>query len=160
MLMFFHGLESGPHGAKYQLLSKAFGEVNSPDFQGMDLEQRLAHAEEITRGATGLTIVGSSFGGLVAALLYAQVPDRIHALVLLAPALHRDIADAVPALPPHTVVIHGIHDDVVPLDEVRAFCQNRGVEVIEVDDGHRLLGSMPLVIKKVRSILPSDRVSP
>lgn len=64
-LYFFHGLESGPHGQKYHLLKNEFPELESPDFQGMDLEQRLVKAEELTRGQHGLVLVGSSFGGLL-----------------------------------------------------------------------------------------------
>src|SRR5690554_2941694 len=76
-LYFFHGLESGPHGQKYHLLKNEFPELESPDFQGMDLDQRLAKAEEITRGHYGLVLVGSSFGGLLAARLYNLYPERI-----------------------------------------------------------------------------------
>lgn len=44
-IMFFHGRESGPHGAKYQALQEKFPDIYAPDFRGMDeLEDRVAHA--------------------------------------------------------------------------------------------------------------------
>ncbi|TRW50372.1 alpha/beta hydrolase [Aliidiomarina halalkaliphila] len=140
MLYFFHGLESGPHGQKYHLLKAQYPEVTSPDFQGMDLNQRIAHAERITRDQHGLTVVGSSFGGLLAARLYSLYPERFKALVLLAPAVHTEEGDRVEQLPPasHIRVLHGLADDVVPHAKVDAFCQRFGLEIISVDDEHRL----------------------
>lgn len=155
MLWFFHGLESGPTGAKYHALTQAFGHVESPDFREMDLEARVAHAEALTRGLSGQVVVGSSFGGLVASLLYQRHPERFSALVLLAPALHREWAAEVKAFPENTVVIHGLQDDVVPFDQVQDFCRSRGVEVVAVDDEHRLAYSMDLIVEKIRPFLPS-----
>ncbi|RUO19530.1 alpha/beta fold hydrolase [Aliidiomarina haloalkalitolerans] len=139
-LYFFHGLESGPHGQKYHLLKNEFPELESPDFQGMDLAQRLAKAEELTRDQRGLVLVGSSFGGLLAARLYCLYPERIKALVLLAPAVHTEEGDRVTELPSQqrVRVIHGMADEVVPYTKVVAFCKRFGVPLITVDDEHRL----------------------
>lgn len=157
---FFHGLESTPTGSKYQRLKEEFKdyELQSPDFQGMDLEERLEKALRITAHETDLVIVGSSFGGLLASALYSLHPERIAALVLMAPALHRADAQAyVERLPTQDriVVIHGRDDDVVPLDAVRSFLKDHLIEVVEVDDGHRLAQSQDLMVEATRRFLES-----
>ncbi|RUO23574.1 alpha/beta hydrolase [Aliidiomarina iranensis] len=140
MLFFFHGLESGPHGSKYQLIKRAFPELISPDFQGMDLPQRIEKATAETEGLTGVTLVGSSFGGLLAARLYSLYPERFKSLVLLAPAVHTEEGDKVSELPPASRirVIHGNADEVVPHAKVAAFCKRFGIPLITVEDEHRL----------------------
>ena len=147
---FFHGLESGPIGTKSKRLMEEF-DVDSPDFEGMmDIDERLDKAERITRGETDMIVVGSSFGGLLAALLYAKHPERFRTYVLMAPALYLDAAESVDKMPPGAVVIHGVDDEVVPIDQVRTFCKDFDVEFVEVDDGHRLHGALELMVDKVR----------
>lgn len=149
---FFHGLESGPHGTKYARLSEDF-DVIAPDFEGMmNIRDRLEKAERITRQMTDLVVVGSSFGGLLAALLYSRHPERFHGYVLMAPALHRGVADEVERMPQNAVVIHGVHDDVVPIDDVRAVCQRHDVKMIEVDDIHPLHESLEQMVDAVRRV--------
>ncbi|PLX93266.1 MAG: hypothetical protein C0620_07855 [Desulfuromonas sp.] len=146
-LVFLHGLETGPHGSKYQALKAMFGEVISPDCEGVfDPEQRLTIIRDTLRDQPGpFLVVGSSAGGLMA-LLLQQVEARVAALVLCAPALHTEHATHLSAdrLPP-TVVIHGRRDDVVPIDSSRRF----GAPLIEVDDDHRLNASIPLMLEQV-----------
>lgn len=151
-IYFFHGLESGPDGTKSRRLEEDF-DVEAPDFEGMmDIDERLAKAEALTEGMRDLIIVGSSFGGLLAALLYARHPERIRNYVLMAPALYRDAATEVDRMPEGAVVIHGRDDDVVPMAQVRDFCSSFDVEFIEVDDGHRLHGALDLMVEKVRAL--------
>ncbi len=64
---FFHGLESGPVGRKSARLDEHF-EVESPDFRDMDIWERLEKAEKLTEDADDLVVVGSSYGGLLAAV--------------------------------------------------------------------------------------------
>lgn len=155
-LYFFHGLESGPHGQKYHLLKNEFPELESPDFQGMDLEQRLVKAEELTRGQHGLVLVGSSFGGLLAARLYSLYSERIRGLILLAPAVHTAEGDKVETLPgqQRVRVIHGNADEIVPYDKVVAFCKRFGIPLITVADEHRLASetSQQTIIAAVREV--------
>jgi pimeloyl-ACP methyl ester carboxylesterase len=152
-LYFFHGLESGPVGTKSARLMEDF-DVECPDFEGMmDIDERLEKAERLTRDETDMVVVGSSFGGLLAALLYAKHPERFRTYVLMAPALYRDAAERVDAMPPGAVVIHGRRDEVVPIDQVREFCADFDVEFIEVDEEHRLHGALDLMVEKVREVL-------
>lgn len=140
MLYFFHGLESGPHGTKYHLMKQQYAELQSPDFQNMDINQRIAAASQLTEGKEGLTLVGSSFGGLLAARLYSLFPERITNLLLLAPAVHTEEGDKVERMPngAQVRVLHGYQDDVVPYDKVAAFCQRFNLPLTSVNDGHRL----------------------
>lgn len=151
-IMFFHGLESGPHGRKYHALSEHF-DVESPDFQGMGIDERLAKATELTTGETDLIVVGSSFGGLLAALLYARHPERFFSYVLAAPALMLADEDEITAMPRDAVVVHGSRDDVVAIGPVRTLCRTFGIEVVEVDDDHRLAASIDVLIDATQRLV-------
>ena len=146
-LVFLHGLETGPHGNKYQALTAMFGEVLSPDCEGIkDPQQRLQIIQHTLKDQPGpFLVIGSSAGGLMALLLQKE-DSRVAGLVLCAPALHSEAAQWLTAesLPP-TVVIHGRQDDVVPIESSRRF----GAPLIEVDDDHRLSGSLPLILREV-----------
>lgn len=144
-LLFLHGLESGPHGAKYQALQAALGDVISPDCRGIsDPQQRLQIIlREIDHIQERLLVIGSSMGGLMALLLQQAVPQRIAGLLLCAPALHRPAAAGLTAenLPP-TLIIHGGRDQVVPISASRQF----GAPLLAVDDDHSLKNSLPLIV--------------
>jgi pimeloyl-ACP methyl ester carboxylesterase len=158
-IYFFHGLESGPVGTKSLRLREDFGEdeVHTPDFEGiMDIERRLEEAERVTRGIDDMLVVGSSFGGLLSALLYSRYPERFHGYVLLAPALYHDVAQSIERMPSNSVVIHGRHDEVVPIDAVRDFCEPYGVPFVEVDDGHRLHESLDRMVEWVERLRERD----
>jgi predicted esterase len=153
-VFFFHGLESGPLGSKFEALSTLPGvEVSAPDFRGMNTAaERLAKAVAATEGCTDLIIVGSSFGGLVAGLLASKYPERVARLVLCAPALHRAEAAQIERVPESTV-IHGAQDDIVPLSASQAFCDKFGLPLVVVQDGHRLAESSGTMLDAVRAFL-------
>lgn len=92
-------------------------------------------------------VVGSSFGGAVAlALVRAGVWTG--PTVLLCPAQARVAARAGQPCPSldgvaaevarRLVVIHGVPDDVVPIDDSRALVAGTRARLLEVDDDHRL----------------------
>ncbi|MDX2480973.1 MAG: YqiA/YcfP family alpha/beta fold hydrolase [Desulfuromusa sp.] len=150
-LLFLHGLESGPHGTKYQALKKTFGSVISPDCSGIiDPQQRLQIImETIKQSEEQFLVIGSSMGGLMALLLQQAAPERIAGMVLCAPALHRPAATGLSAstLPP-TVVIHGRQDTVVPIAASRKF----GCPLLEVDDDHSLKNSLTIILSEVAKL--------
>jgi pimeloyl-ACP methyl ester carboxylesterase len=156
VIVFAHGLEGSPEGAKIQALRQAGLSVVAPDGRGRPLAERIALLEAATRDGS-FVLGGSSYGGLAAAWLAAAHPDRFVGLVLCAPALHWseppvvDVAalTAPPGLP--TVILHGLRDDVVPIDVSRRYRDRSGphVELLEVDDDHRLHGTLDQIVAAV-----------
>jgi pimeloyl-ACP methyl ester carboxylesterase len=44
------------------------------------------------------------------------------------------------------VIIHGVSDDIVPIESSRKIAEsNSNVELIEVEDGHRLVNSLQFI---------------
>lgn len=85
------------------------GEFTGGDGEMQDTLALAAFARE-QFGDLPLVLSGFSFGGYVAARAAEQLQPR-H-LILAAPAVGRF---AMPKVPPHTLVVHGEHDDVVAL---------------------------------------------
>ena len=55
----------------------------------------------------------------------------------------------VPAL-----VMHGKHDDVVPIERSRGFAAERpNVRLVELDDGHELVASIPTLLAEIETFL-------
>ena len=141
MRIFIHGLLSSGQSFKANYLRQIFPDILTPDFPGA-LDERMARLEEILAGASGVKMVGSSFGGLMATMYACAHPDRIDRLILLAPALlWPDFADDPPspiAVP--TIVYHGRADDIVPLEPTRALAERVFTDLTyhEVDDDHSL----------------------
>jgi alpha/beta superfamily hydrolase len=86
------------------------GEFTGGDGEEQDMIAVARYAQEQFGEELPLILSGFSFGGYVAARAAQQLHPR-H-LVLAAPAVGRF---AMPAVAPDTLVIHGEHDDVVPL---------------------------------------------
>ncbi len=148
-LVFLHGLESGPHGRKYQALATAFGEVQAPDTEGVfDPVERLERIVAATRSLERGLVVGSSFGGLMAVLLAHHHPERVGALVLCAPAVYPPRVDAVYRLPP-TVILHGVHDDIVSIAVSEELADRTGATLLRLDDDHGLAASLQVLVDAV-----------
>ena len=141
LIIFIHGLDSSSQSTKAVLLRSLFPGMLTPDFTGL-LAERMARLDAILGDRAGWTIIGSSLGGLMAALFTCQHPRQVRKLVLLAPALSLpEFSDHLPApvdIP--TIVIHGTRDDVVPLKPVRAIAEKVFPKLTYhiVDDDHRL----------------------
>jgi pimeloyl-ACP methyl ester carboxylesterase len=140
-LIFLHGLEGTSQGTKATLLRSLFPEMLIPDFRG-SLEERMAALYPILGDREVWTLIGSSFGGLMAAIFTCQRPAQVRKLVLLAPALILpDFAASPPApLDVPTVIYHGRQDQIVPLEPTRRLAQQvfRNLIFNEVDDEHGL----------------------
>lgn len=94
VVVFLHGLESGPAGFKIRELSRVVeahgGRVLAPDCQGVrDPQVRVSTVwAQWPHQAATVILVGSSLGGYVAAALAAQHrPANLQHLLLLCPAL-------------------------------------------------------------------------
>jgi pimeloyl-ACP methyl ester carboxylesterase len=140
-ILFIHGSDSNGQTYKAQVIRKQFPKLISPDFTG-PLAVRLGQMEAIVKDRNGWILIGSSFGGLMAALFTTQHPDQVRKLVLLAPALH------LPEFSRHlpkpvdipTLLIIGKKDDVIPCETVRRLAKLTFPKMTykSVDDDHRL----------------------
>lgn len=115
---FLHGLDSSSLGFKARWFKKRFPDMRIHDYRG-DLACRLAQLEEETKGLDSCILVGSSYGGLMAACHAKRYPERCTALILLAPALNYENYEPSPKKPamPVTLLI-GKDDTVCPPDLV------------------------------------------
>lgn len=102
-------------------------------------------------------VVGSSYGGITALCSAIELDRAGHpftGLVLCAPALGRrePPADTLELYAPcPTMIVHGRDDHVVPIDVSRALAaRDDNVELIEVDDEHRLADSLDSIVAAVR----------
>ncbi|WP_233843240.1 alpha/beta hydrolase [Dyella sp. 2HG41-7] len=145
-----HGSDSGPDATKVSALAKIAESMGwsteRPDYREDD---KLGHADSIAPRIARLheriaacsappILVGSSMGAFVSGLASLELP--VAGLFLLAtPALipGNNLAFDV-RLDVPTLLIHGWHDDVCPLDEMYEFAGRRSLPLLIVDDDHRL----------------------
>jgi pimeloyl-ACP methyl ester carboxylesterase len=93
MLAYFHGFASGPASTQAQLVRSRLAELGhelvipdlAPDFTRQTITTQLAIAEQMLAEEPAI-LMGSSLGGYLAALVAARRPERVRALILLAPA--------------------------------------------------------------------------
>jgi len=144
-IIFIHGLEGSSQGDKATLLRRLFPGMLTPDFPGL-LADRMKILYSILGEQTGWTIIGSSLGGLMAAIFACQRPGQVRKLVLLAPALVLpEFADANPQpIDVPTIIYHGTQDTLLPLDSVRLVAEQvfHTLTFHIVDDDHRLFKTM------------------
>lgn len=101
------------------------GEFTGGDGEEQDLIAVVRYAQEQFGEELPLLLSGFSFGGYVAARA-AQKLQPQH-LVLAAPAVGRF---AMPAVSPDTLVIHGEHDDVVPLADALDWARPQHLPIV------------------------------
>jgi len=160
LILFAHGLEGSPQGRKPAAMRAAGLDPMVPDCRGMPLAERVATLESVLAGRTEVLLVGSSYGGLASMVLVSRDPGRFRGLVLCAPALNwrehpaeaPDQLTVPPSLP--CVVLHGRHDQVVPLAVSQRLVRRSGphVELLELDDDHGLSASIPTLLDAIRRL--------
>lgn len=140
-LIFIHGLEGTSRGEKATLLRGLFPGMLTPDFRGV-LDERMAQLNAILSDKTSWVLIGSSLGGLMAAMFACQHPEQIERLVLLAPALiWPDFASSPPApISVPTTIYHGTKDTLVPILAVQTLAEKIFLNLTfrPVDDDHGL----------------------
>ena len=146
--IFIHGLESSSQGNKGQFFRKRYPDMIIEDFSG-SLENRMIILEKLLSGKRNLILVGSSFGGLMAAIYACRYPQSIHKLILLAPALDLDefrpFANQRLDIP--TTIFHSENDDIVPMEPVVHIAKSMftALNFNVVDDDHPLSASFPML---------------
>lgn len=143
-IVFSHGQESGPWGTKIRAMAelvKSKGcEAISIDYQGIaDPGERVAKLiAEASAIDDTLVLVGSSMGGHVATAAATELGAA--GLFVLAPAYFMEGFEALTPEPPAVpiMIVHGWHDDVVPLDNSIRFAKSCSATLYIVDGDHRL----------------------
>jgi alpha-beta hydrolase superfamily lysophospholipase len=118
------------------------------DFSG-PLNERMKKLNRLLASLEDLILVGSSFGGLMAAIYACENEPRVRRVILLAPALHvpdfgRFLGQQVNV---PVSLFHGRNDDVVPPAAVKAIAGMvfKNLDYHLVDDDHSLHVTFPLM---------------
>lgn len=143
-VVFSHGKESGPWGGKISAMAATVRDlgiaVESVDYRG--IEDAAVRVEKLIGTAANLggsvVLVGSSMGAHVSAAAAALVKPR--GLFLLAPAFYMP---GFETQTPHdvacpTAIVHGWHDDIVPVDNSLRWARQHRAALHILDSGHRL----------------------
>tara|TARA_B110000116_G_scaffold153911_1_gene133074 strand:+ start:1290 stop:1778 length:489 start_codon:yes stop_codon:yes gene_type:complete len=160
MLVWAHGLWGSPNGSKITAIRESGVKVIAPDFNEMELVNRVQLLEK-TIEIGDVVLAGSSWGGLACALTAQKKPDKLKGLLLLAPALHypeppNDNPDnliAPDGIP--ITIIHSKTDDIVPISASKDYVKRSGnnVNLIVVEDNHVLENSIELIISEAKKLL-------
>ena len=141
MDIFLHGLESSSRGAKGSFLRDLYPEMVIPDFTG-NLLARMQSLNQILAGQKNLTLVGSSFGGLMATIYAMENHNSVDRLILLAPALNFPEFShyTIQRLTIPTWMIIGRNDTVTPAADVVPTARKifADLHYNEVNDDHML----------------------
>ena len=155
LVVFSHGKESGPMGAKIRALAAVAerlgartlsvnyrehpsGTPHNQDAPG-EAERRVAQLLATPLPPhQSLVLVGSSMGGYVSTLASQHL--AVHKLFLLAPAFYLPgYAEQQPTPRAESaLVIHGWEDDVVPVTHSMRFAQQHRCALHLLDGDHRL----------------------
>ncbi|MCH9005977.1 MAG: alpha/beta hydrolase [Proteobacteria bacterium] len=143
-VIFSHGQESGPWGTKICAMAelvKGLGcEADSIDYQG--IADPTARVEKLVLECSDvsddLILVGSSMGGHVATAA-AETLGAI-GLFVLAPAYYMEGYENLTPPPPSvpTCIVHGWHDDIIPVENSIRFARQCSATLHLVNGGHRL----------------------
>jgi pimeloyl-ACP methyl ester carboxylesterase len=156
-ILLAHGLEGSPEGSKARALRGLGEPFACPDGRGLNLAQRIELLRPHLQDTEETLLVGSSYGGLVALYLASCLPTNVRGLLLCAPALHHREAPvlSLPELPPSIpcVLIHGLRDTDVPPQVSRELAaRHPHIELLLVDDAHRLENSTELIVETARRL--------
>lgn len=114
-IIFLHGLDSSSLGTKARFFKDKFPETIVPDFSG-SLKNRMNALDLLLHKQDNLTLVGSSFGGLMASIFAIEHPHAVKKVILLAPALNfpefQDYSSKKTAVPAWLFI--GSDDTVTP----------------------------------------------
>ncbi len=144
--VFVHGLESSSRGTKGVFFRERYPGMIIEDYSG-SFSERMKKLEGLLAGKDHLVLVGSSFGGLMAAVYACLHGERVKKLILLAPALNSELSQPClgKKLSMPVVLFHGRQDDVVPLGPVRAVAEQlfMNLQFNAVEDDHFLHDTFP-----------------
>lgn len=147
-VVFSHGQESGPWGSKIKAMASMARErgweAESVDYQGMAnpgerVSKLIDYCSKLNRPPV---LVGSSMGGHVATAA-AEAVGAI-GLFVLAPAYYmpgyESLTPPAPAIP--IEIVHGWHDDIVPVANSLRFAEACSATMHLLDGDHRLTANI------------------
>ena len=142
--IFSHGMESGPWGTKIQRLAKIAEtrqlEIESVDYTDtMDADVRVQRLRTLLANEVeDCLLVGSSMGGYVS--LVASEDHLVSGLFLMAPALYIPgySCQTHSTKAPVVDIVHGWHDDVVPVQNSIQFAEESGHTLHLINGNHAL----------------------
>lgn len=147
-VVFSHGQESGPWGTKIRSMAETVQSLGcraeSIDYQGIadpgDRVEKLLAACADFDGR--LLLVGSSMGGHVATAAATRLQPV--GLFVLAPAYYMPGFELLTPPPPEVPIeiVHGWHDDVVPVDNSIRFARAASATLHVLDGDHRLTANI------------------
>lgn len=157
-IVFSHGKESGPWGAKITAMAAAVRDrwaVESVDYRGLD--DPAARVAKLIASATNLApplvLVGSSMGGHVAGTAASRLGAS--GLFLLAPAFYmagyEEYTPQDVACP--TVIVHGWHDDIVPVENSIRWAREHRAALHVLNSDHRLEDQIEAICVLLRAFL-------
>jgi pimeloyl-ACP methyl ester carboxylesterase len=139
--VFIHGLEGSSQGTKGVFFRERYPDMIIEDFHGT-LEQRMNKLNSLLSEKTSLIMVGSSYGGLMAAIYAFNNQESVKKLILLAPALifHEFEPYLQKRIDTPVIIYHGKGDNVVPLAPVQEIARRvfENLTFNMVDDDHFL----------------------
>ena len=160
MIIWAHGLWGNPNGSKVTAIRDSGIKINSPDFNNMELGERVEVLDNLVSNED-VTLVGSSYGGLACALVAQKYPENVNGMLLLAPALHLPESPndepeelVAPTNFPITI-IHSFTDEIVPISASKDYIKRSGsnLRLIEVEDSHVLENSFTLIISELNKLI-------
>ena len=158
-VLFSHGKESGPWGAKITAMAAVVrdlgGLAESVDYRGMDEPAarvvKLVEAAAVVSGP--VVLVGSSLGGHVAGAAAGKIKPR--GVFLLAPAFYMPGFEAYTPqeVPCPIAIVHGWHDDIVPVANSVRWAQEHSAALHVLDSDHRLEDQIDAICRLLGAFL-------
>jgi len=133
-VLFLHGLESRPGGAKPNLLKKEGYQVFNPHLPKSSFDESIKIAQDIVDLESPDVVVGSSRGGAVAMCLNLKGAK----LVLIAPAWKHFSSSTEKTITEKNMILHSEHDTVVEWNDSAKLALASGSDLVTIGKDHRM----------------------
>lgn len=163
-----HGFESGPDATKVTALADVADRLGwtheRPDYTDLDARRevtplgdvpaRIARLRALAQAAAArgpLVLAGSSLGAYISGHVSLQLP--VAGLFLMAPPVVMAGAPPMPAAGVPVSIIHGWHDELIPVAQVVDWAATRSARLLLVNDSHRLSGHVQASVEAFAALL-------
>ncbi len=153
-LIFYHGWDGHSDGDKPTALRRQFSQLESPDLRGMSVDERMRFAaNDIADKNEPCYLIGSSFGGAMAAVMASYQSNLVHGYLLCAPAFHmiegdwEHEVDEYAVTPQHAQILLAAGDSSELNQNARKFATRFNIPVTTVIGGHRMERHTELIVR-------------